>query len=186
MIEFKPINLSDGKTSIHPFRNSDMTEKKMEQIIQDIYSIYSNNETVKYIPEKKINTFKEAINRFQKIRLNYGLKTSYTHFITVNSIGRIVGEINIISPLGASDYKIPNYDLSNVWFIEYAKNIDLGKFGLITRSLAVVISNLKKQGISKIGAVCFRENKASIKILLNLEFEKIAQFDVYQDYYELK
>lgn len=186
MIKIKPIIVTDGKITIHPIRNSDLNKEKIEQIIEDMYSIYSNNETVKYIPDKKLNSFKEAIDRFQKIRLNYGLQTSFTHFITINSIGRIAGEINIISPLGASSYKIPNYELKDVWFIEYAKNIGLGKFGIITRSLKVIIKDLNEQGISKFGAVCFRENKESIKVLLNLGFNKITQFDIYQDYYELR
>ena len=89
-------------------------------------------------------------------------------------------------PQEQDNYEIPNYDISETWFIEYAKYGGLGKYGIMTRALKAILLELKKQGVKKVGAVSFPENIASTNILIKLGFEKITAFDQFQDYFELK
>jgi RimJ/RimL family protein N-acetyltransferase len=186
MINLKPILIRNGVTTIHPLRNSDLEPEKLQKIKEDLFAIYSNEETIKFIPHKKTSTIEDVEKKINKIRFGYNTKGSYAHFVTLDKFDKIIGEINIISPLGTSDYNIPNYDISDVWFIEYAKYANIGKFGIITNAVGEIIDRLKSQGVTRIGAVCFRENIDSIKILKNLNFCNVTSFDNYQDYYELK
>jgi hypothetical protein len=49
----KPISIENDNLLIHPFRPDDF--ERYEQLVQDIYSILSDDRTLKFIPSKRLH-----------------------------------------------------------------------------------------------------------------------------------
>lgn len=83
----KPILIENDNLLIHPFRSADFG--RYEQLIGDIYSILSDNHTLKFIPGKRLHTIKEAEHFLTTMILNYHSGKNYLHFITDFETGYI-------------------------------------------------------------------------------------------------
>ena len=77
MFELKPIILDNGIITIHPIRNSDLIPEKYEKIKNDLFAIYNNEITTKYIPEKKVKTLNDIEMKLAKARLGYAMPLIY-------------------------------------------------------------------------------------------------------------
>lgn len=180
MQKLKPINIESDVILIHPLRRMDMA--RISDIENDIYEILSDNNSTKYIPEKRLSTRKTATDRVFGFVMGYQTSTSYAHFITDKRTQKVIGLIDIISPERAKQsYKIDKYD----WMIEYYLHKDYCGQGIMTGIVGAICQRLKGQGINTIAAICDRNNQASIRVLEKVGFRKTKSFDIKQDYFEL-
>jgi len=180
MIEFKPIFLDNGVTQIHPLRQMDM--ERHDDLVNDLFEIYSDKETTRFIPEKRVSNQKEIVDRLFGVTIGYHRKESFTHFITLKEFNKTIGQIDIHSPIRIEQH----YDVKGTWFIEYALNRQLWGHGVMSGAVGAVIQKLKTQGIIKIAAACMPDNLGSICILEKVGFIRTRKFDTKQDLYELK
>lgn len=176
----KPIYIEKKELSIHPFRPEDLD--RFEEISADLFSILSDDCTLKFIPTKRLHNLNEARLMLQTIVLNHYAGRSYVHFITHKKTNKLIGIIDLISPQVAREhYKMDYYP----FFIEFY----LGGFAtgcyIMTEILPTVIDNILSQGIESIGAVINRKNIAAKKVLENANFSYKATFDLTQDLYEV-
>ena len=150
-------------------------------MVGDIYEMRSDDETLKFVPEQRLSDLKAAEDEFNKFLFANSTGVSFTHFITDKFNGKTIGLITIVAPeLASRLYKMEKYE----WMIEYLLNKNYCGHGLMTSFLKIFVSNMNEQGIKTIGAVCFRNNLASIRVLEKVGFVKKGNFDIYQDYYE--
>lgn len=110
----KPIFLENDKLLIHPFRPEDL--QRFEQLTQDIFSILSDDKTLKFIPGKRLNNLEEATSFLRTMVINYHAGLNYIHFITDKQLNKVVGMIDLISPkVAKTHYQIDHYP----FFIEF-------------------------------------------------------------------
>lgn len=176
----KPIYIENEELLIHPFRPEDLN--RFEELSEDLFSILSDDCTLKFIPTKRLHNLEEAKLMLQTMVLNYHAKRSYVHFITHKKTNKLIGIIDLISPQVAREhYKMDYYP----FFIEFY----LGGFAtgcyIMTEILPPVIDNITSQGIKSIGAVINRKNIAAQKVLEKASFRYKATFDMTQDLYEI-
>lgn len=175
----EPIYLENQKLLIHPFRPEDLN--RFQQLTGDIFDILSDEQTLKFLPGKRLNNLQEAELFLQTAILNYHSGRNYIHFITHKELGKVIGMIDLISPEVAQDhYSIDHYP----FFIEFYLSGFASGCYIMTEILPLVIETLYKQGIVKIGAVINKENIAARKVLENANFGYKAPFDLVQDFYE--
>lgn len=179
-MKLSPINLENDNISIHPFRQMDFI--RHDEIIKDIYSIFSEDEVVKYVPEKKMADISLAQNYMaQSVVFSYsGLQV--TEFITLKKLNRVIGVVEIISPPRVQE-NYPDIN-ANTWMIEYYLNKEFWGHNIMTHAVDAIIKAMFHQNVQAIGAIVRRENMSSIKLLEYNEFVWKMKYDVYQDYYE--
>lgn len=176
----KPIYLETEELLIHPFRPEEL--KGFKALSEDLFAIFSDQQTLKFIPGKRLNNPQEAELYLQAAILNTHSGRSYLHFITHKGLDKVIGIIDLISPKLARDhYHIDHYP----FFIEFYLSGFASGQTIMTNILPQVIDELTKQGIRKVGAVVNRENIAASKVLKNANFNYKASFDLIQDLYEL-
>jgi [ribosomal protein S5]-alanine N-acetyltransferase len=175
----KPIFLENDTLLIHPFRPEDLG--RFEELSSDIFSILSDDQTLKFIPGKRLNNLWEAELFLQTMVMNYHSGHNYIHFITHKHLDKVIGIIDLISPeVARQHYQMDHYP----FFIEfYLSGFATGCY-IMTEILPQLIDNLSDQGISKIGAVVNRKNIAARKVLEKANFRYKAKFDMLQDLYE--
>lgn len=175
----KPIFLENDKLLIHPFRPEDL--QRFEQLTQDIFSILSDDHTLKFIPGKRLHSLEEAATFLKTMVINYHSGLNYIHFITDKQLNKVVGIIDLISPTVAkAHYQIDHYP----FFIEFYLSGFASGCYIMTEILPAVIDNLLQQGIPSIGAVVNRKNIAARKVLERAQFTYKEPFDAVQDFYE--
>jgi len=175
----KPIFLENDKLLIHPFRPEDL--QRFEQLTQDIFSILSDDHTLKFIPGKRLTNLEEAAAFLRTMVINYHTGLNYIHFITDKQLNKVVGIIDLISPAVArAHYQIDHYP----FFIEFYLSGFASGCYIMTEILPSVIDKLLQQGISSVGAVVNRNNIAARKVLEKARFTYKQPFDAVQDFYE--
>jgi RimJ/RimL family protein N-acetyltransferase len=176
----KPIFLENDTLLIHPFRPEDLG--RFEDLSSDIYSILSDDQTLKFIPGKRLNSLQEAELFLQTMVMNYHSGHNYIHFITHKQLGKVIGIIDLISPeVARQHYQMDHYP----FFIEFYLSGFASGCYIMTEILPQLIDNLSDQGISKIGTVVNRKNIAARKVLEKANFRYKAKFDMLQDLYEI-
>lgn len=175
----KPVFFENDQLLIHPFRPDDL--ERFEQLSSDIFSILSDNRTLKFIPGKRLHSLEEAELFLQTMIVNYHSGRNYIHFITNKKLNKVVGMIDLISPQVAREhYQMDHYP----FFIEfYLSGLATGCY-IMTEILPPVVDRILAQGIPSIGAVVNRNNTAAKKVLEKAQFTYRAQFDIHQDFYE--
>lgn len=180
MDNINPINLNNGVIHIHGYRKIDM--QRLESFETDLFEILGNPENTKFIPERYIANKQDIGKLLLGVTMGYANKTRWSHFLSlVQFNNKVVGQIDILSPSSVKK----SYNIENMWFIEYYLNMAIWNKGIMTSALGAVISNLKEQGITNIGALCQRDNISSISILKKLGFNRQNIIDNKQDYYKL-
>lgn len=179
MNSLKPINLDNGVIQIHPLRTSDMM--RHTEMVNDLYEIFGDIESLPYNKEKFVKDIETISTQMLGVTVGYEQKIRYTHFLTLKEPNKVIGEIIILSPKSVKDA----YKLDNLWIIEYFLNKQLWNNGIMSGVLSAIISNMKQQGITNIGALVDRENSPSIRVLEKAGFSKTMDFDLKQDLYKI-
>ena len=177
---FKPFTFENENYLIHPFRPEDLN--RFAQITKEVFCILSDDHTLKFVPNKRLNTLEQAELFLQTMLINAHSGRNYLHFITDKSIGKVVGIIDLISPEVAQEhYQIDHYP----FFIEfYLSSFASGGY-LMTSLLPPIVDEILAQGIPSIGAVVNRDNIAAKKVLEKALFTYKDPFDPVQDFYEI-
>ncbi|PTS97592.1 hypothetical protein DBR11_16860 [Pedobacter sp. HMWF019] len=177
----KPIFYENNELLIHPFRPDDL--ERYEQLVADLFSILTDDQTLKYIPEKRLNSLEEAEIFLQTMVVNYHSGRNYVHFITDKKQDKVVGIINLISPEVAKEfYVISKYP----HFIEFYLSSNATGCYIMTQILPPIVDEILAQGIPSIGAVVNRKNTAAKRVLEKANFARKGEFDMLQDFYETK
>lgn len=177
MIE--PIYLENEKLLIHPYRPQDFN--RFEEMTKDIFKILSDEQTLAFLPAKRLNNLPEAELFLQTAIVNYHSGRNYLHFISHKEYNKVIGMIDVISPeIAREHYSLDNYP----FFIEFYLSSTASGQAIMTEMLPALIGNLHLQGMRKIGAVINRKNKAARKVLEKATFEYQAPFDIVQDLFE--
>ncbi|WPU99046.1 GNAT family N-acetyltransferase [Mucilaginibacter sp. cycad4] len=174
------IYLENENLLIHPFRPDDL--QRYDELVSEVFAILSDEDTLKYIPEKRLLSISHAENWLQGTIINFHSGRNRVHFITSKKNGRLIGLIDIIPPAVAREY----YTLSRYpFFIEfYLKGSAKGK-AVMTNLLPLVIAYLKAEGIENVAAVVNRRNYAASKVLRRSGFIFQSGFDPNQDLYAM-
>lgn len=175
----EPLHYETENLLIHPFRPEEL--EKFEKLAIDIFTILSDEQTLTYIPQKRLHNIQEAELFLQTMVMNYHAGLNYLHFITDKKQDKVIGLIDLISPKVAQQhYSIETYP----FFIEFYLAAAATGCYIMTEILPPVIDNLLSQGITSIGAVVNRYNIPARKVLEKAQFYYKAPFDVLQDLYE--
>lgn len=175
----QPIHFENDKLLIHPFRPEDLN--RFEELTKDIFDILSDDQTLKFIPGKRLNSLQEAEIFLQTAIVNYHTGRNYIHFISHKELDKVIGIIDLISPEVAKDhYNMDHYP----FFIEFYLSGFASGCYIMSEILPELIELILDQGIDKIGAVVNRENIAAKKVLKHANFNYKAPFDIVQDFYE--
>lgn len=175
----KPIFFENDEMLIHPFRPDDM--ERYEQFVSDVFSILTDDQTLTYIPEKRLKSLEEAEGLLQTMIINYHSRRNYVHFITAKKSDKVVGIIDLISPEVAKEfYTISSYP----YFIEFYLSSSASGCYVMTKLLPRIVDHLLAQGIPSIGAVVNKKNIAAKRVLEKAKFARKGKFDALQDLYE--
>lgn len=176
---FKPINFTIEEFEISPIKGDDLD--RFNVIAEDVYAILSDEETLHFIPEKRLNSKQEAINWLQLSMINFYTGRNFIHLIRSTRNGIIAGIIDILSPtLVKEHYQLPSYP----YFVEFYIKGELQGDSLMSKILPKVLQVIKKQNIDVIAAVADRNNLAARKVLEKSGFAKIEPFDSTKDLYQ--
>ena len=178
MIE--PLYFQTEQLLVHPFRAEDM--ERFGQLSMEVFSILSDDLTLKYIPEKRLFSLADAELYLQTMLMNYHAGLNYLHFISDRSSGKVIGLIDLISPgVARQHYQMDEYP----FFIEFYLGAAASGCYIMTEILPAVVEGIFKRGIHRIAAVINRNNIAARKVLENARFSYKAPFDLLQDLYEI-
>lgn len=177
---FKPIIFENENYLIHAFRPEDLN--RFTQITKEVFCILSDDYTLKFVPNKRLSTLRQAELFLQTMLINAHAGRNYLHFITDKKISKVVGIIDLISPAVAQEhYQIDHYP----FFIEFYLSSFASGCYLMTSLLPPIIDQILGQGISNIGAVVNKNNIAARKVLEKAQFTYKEPFDPVQDFYEV-
>ncbi|MDT3401015.1 GNAT family N-acetyltransferase [Mucilaginibacter terrae] len=174
------IHLENDKLTVRPIGTADISRQK--QLIEEIYSMPSDDETLQYIPEKRLHSITEAQNWLGSTLLNIHCGRNQTHLITSKKSSKLLGIIDLIPPSVAREhYCLKRYP----HFIEFYLNSSAKGKALMSALLPKVISGLKSNGVAELAAVVNRKNIAASKVLLKAGFKLVNSFDEKQDMYAI-
>ena len=179
-METPTICLEKANFTIRPFGPDDLL--RYDQLVMEIYQILSNDETLKFLPNKRLTNIQEAKNWLNGSILNIYNGRNVVHYITSKITGKLVGIIDLIPPSVAREY----YNLLEYpYFIEFYLNGNAKGKSVMTNLLPVIIKQLTIKGIKNIGAVVNHKNYAAGKVLERSGFKLHSDFDPYQHLYAL-
>jgi RimJ/RimL family protein N-acetyltransferase len=175
----EPIYLDKGPVFIHHFRTEELA--RFGQLAREIYQILSDEETLCYIPEKRLHSVAEAESWLQNAILNFHCGRSFIHFITDKRSGKLLGMIDIVSPERAKEYyRLKKYP----HFVEFYLRSNAKGRNIMSGVLPRVMMQLHQQGIPAVAAVINRRNHAAFKVLSRSGFTYQFPFDRTQDLYQ--
>lgn len=177
----EPISLDNEQVIIHAFRAEEFS--RYGQLVNEIYQILSDEETLRFIPEKRLNSVEEAEAWLKASILNYHCGRNFMHFITDRKSGKLLGMIDIVSPARAREhYRLKHYS----HFIEFYLKSNAKGRKIMTGLLPRIIAQLQQREIQYLAAVSNRQNHAALKVLGRAGFEYRSAFDARQDLYQLQ
>lgn len=177
---FSPITFENENHLIHPFRAEDL--ERFSDISREVFSILSDERTLKFIPAKRLETLEEANAFLKTMLINAHAGRNFLHFITDKNQNKVVGLIDLISPEVAREhYRISDYP----YFIEFYLSSFASGCYLMSAILPGVVQQILSQGIQTIGAVINPENITAKKVLEKARFNYKRPFDLVQDFYEI-
>jgi ribosomal-protein-alanine N-acetyltransferase len=173
---FEAIHIENKELLIHSFRPQDV--QRLKKTAADVYSILSDKETLRFLPEKRIGSVTEAEMLLRSSLLSFHAGKNYLHFITAKESHNIIGMIDIISPVVAQEhYQLETYP----YFIEfYLKGNNTGK-RIMTELLPLFVDQFQSQRKNDLGAVINRRNTAARKVLEKAGFNYQSEFGLMQD-----
>jgi RimJ/RimL family protein N-acetyltransferase len=177
---FKPIRFIVEEFEISPLNGNDM--ERFDQVAGEVYNILSDERTLRFIPEKRLNNKEEAIQWLKLSVLNFHSGRNFIHMIRIKGTGEIVGIIDFLTPKLVMEY----YQLcSYPYFVEfYIKGEHQGS-SLMSKILPRLLKLINKQNISVIAAVADRQNIAARKVLEKSGFAMKGLFDSTKDLFQM-
>jgi RimJ/RimL family protein N-acetyltransferase len=177
----EPISLDNEQVIIHAFRAEEFS--RYRQLVNEIYQILSDEETLRFIPEKRLNSVEEAESWLKASILNYHCGRNFIHFITDKKSGKLLGMIDIVSPSRAKEhYQLKQYS----YFIEFYLKSNAKGRKIMTGLLPRIVVQLQQRKVQCLAAVSNRHNHAALKVLGRAGFEYRSPFDDRQDLYQLR
>jgi [ribosomal protein S5]-alanine N-acetyltransferase len=174
-----PINITLGEVEICALRAEDLAH--FDKMATDVYDILSDENTLQFIPEKRLRNIEEAEKWLQSSVINFHAERNYIHLIRSRVTGSIIGMIDILSPKLVRDHYLL---LEYPYFIEFYLKKDVQNSSLMTWLLPCVVKVMKDQGIDKLSAVTDKRNHPAKRVLEKSGFIYRAKFDVLKDLYE--
>jgi hypothetical protein len=105
---FKPIFLESENVLVHPFRREEL--HRYDQLVAYIFDLLSDENTLHFIPEKRLSSFEQAENWLKTSILNFHCGRNYIHLISEKKSGKLLGVIDIVAPVTAkAHYKLERY-----------------------------------------------------------------------------
>jgi ribosomal-protein-alanine N-acetyltransferase len=176
---FNPVNLTVEDFEISPLKGDDL--HRFDIMAEEVYAILSDEQTLHFIPEKRLNSKQEAITWLQLSTVNFYTGRNFIHLIRSKTTGIIVGIIDILSPSLVRDhYQLPSYP----YFVEFYIKGELQGGSLMSKILPKVLQVIKNQNINVIAAVADRNNFAARKALERSGFDNIKRFDSTKDLFQ--
>jgi len=174
-----PIHLENDQVIVHAFGPEDMD--RYEILVKEIYQLFSDAETLRFIPEKRLGSIKEADSWLKNTILNFHCDRNFLHFVTDRKSGKLLGIIDIFTPSTIKEhYHLPRY----YHFIEfYLRGKARGK-KIMTKILPALLAELQRRGITEVGAAVNRYNDAAKKVLTYSGFTHECNFDARQELYQ--
>lgn len=176
----QPLSLENDDFQVHPFRSEDFNH--ISTLVKEIYKLLSDDETLHFIPEKRLYSIADAHNWLKSTILNFHCGRNFVHFIKEKSTGNLLGMVDIISPqLAKAHYQIERYP----FFIEFYLSGNARGKRIMTSLLPQIIAKMQQNEIQVIGAVVNRKNLAAQKVLTKTGFTYQTSFDQFQNLYEI-
>lgn len=176
-----PIRLENDQVIVHGFRSKDLA--RYETLVKEIYLLFSDADTLQFLPEKRLNSVQEADSWLKNSILNFYCQRNFLHFVTDKKTGKLLGMIDIFTPdTIQAHYLLPHYP----HFIEfYLRGNARGK-KIMSRLLPGLLAELRKRGINEVGAAINVHNSAARKVLTYSGFRFAQSFDARQDLYHYR
>jgi RimJ/RimL family protein N-acetyltransferase len=177
----KPIRFIVEEFEVSPLNGSDL--ERLDHLAKDIFAILSDEETLRFIPEKRLNNKDEAKQWLKLSILNFHSGRNYIYMIRVKVTGKIVGIIDILSPtLVKQYYLLPSYS----HFVEFYIKGEFQGSSLMSKVLPKILQVIEYQQIDVISAVADRKNFAARKVLEKSGFAKVGPFDFNKDLFNVR
>ncbi|SDE63605.1 Protein N-acetyltransferase, RimJ/RimL family [Mucilaginibacter pineti] len=174
-----PLYLETRQLRLNPIDAAELL--RYRDLITEVFELFSDAETLHFIPEKKLNHLAEAEQWLKAAILSAHSGRNVIHLITDKSSGRLAGIVDIIPPAVAREhYRLGYYP----FFIEFYLKAEYKGKTLMSKLLPKILQALEAQGIPKVAAVVNRRNYAASKLLAKCGFHYREPFDVLQDFYE--
>lgn len=163
---------------IRPIGPEDLTH--YEDRVKEIYQLLSDDDTLRFIPQKRLRTITEAKDWLTTSILNFHCGQNYTYFIADKQTKKLLGILEIIPPGTAQQhYQLADYP----YFIEFYLLPEVRRKGFMTGAVALMLGELARLNISNVAAVINKDNLAARKVLQNTGFFNFSKFDHRQDLY---
>jgi len=173
-----PIYLENETLIIQSFDATDF--QRWSEMVDDIFALLSDNQTLKYLPFKRLYSRAEADTWLKNALISLHCGRNYLHFIRTKSNDRIIGLIDVISPaLAKEHYRLQKYP----HFIEFCVKTEYSKKKLMSSLLPDFLDSMRNLQIGEIAAVVNRQNIAAQKVLSRSGFSYDRFFDDTQDVY---
>lgn len=164
---------------VSPLNGDDLV--RLDQLARDVYAILSDEQTLRFIPEKRLNNKEEAMQWLRLSLLNFHSGRNYIHLIRTKVTGKIAGIIDILSPTVVREH----YQLSSYpHFVEFYIKGELQGGSLMSKILPKIVQVIKAQDIGVVAAVADRKNFAARKVLEKSGFAHIERFDATKDLFK--
>lgn len=175
----KSIHFSVEEFEVSPLNGNDLV--RLDQLAKDVYAILSDEQTLRFIPEKRLNNKEEAMQWLKLSLLNFHSGRNYVYLIRTKVTGKVAGIIDVLSPAFVREH----YQLSSYpYFVEFYIKGELQGGSLMSKVLPEVLRAVRKQNIDVIAAVADRNNFAAQKVLERSGFANIEAFDATKDLFQ--
>jgi RimJ/RimL family protein N-acetyltransferase len=154
--------------------------KRLKSIAAEVYAILSDEQTLTFLPEKRLDSREHAESFLRGSLLSYHSGKNYLHFISQKSSGKVIGIFDLIPPETARQhYVLADYP----YFLEFYLGSAHQQQGVMSALLPHFIDSLKKKKIKNLAAIAHRHNGNAHNTLIKAGFVPSAAFDPFQDLY---
>lgn len=176
----EPIHIEHADLVVHSFRAQEI--KRIGSIAENVYGILSDEDTLRFLPEKRLSSVNDAETFLKGSLLSFHSGKNYLHFISNRKSGTVIGMIDVIPPETAiQHYQLKDYP----YFIEFYLKGSSGRKQVMSSVLPLFMEEVKRQRIRKLAAITNRDNIGAQKVLLRSGFDLKGSFDNFQDFYSI-
>jgi RimJ/RimL family protein N-acetyltransferase len=176
----EPIHIEHADLEVHSFRAEEI--KRIGSIAENVYAILSDEETLRFLPEKRLASVQDSEAFLKGSLLSFHAGKNYLHFISNRKSGKVIGMIDVIPPETAMQhYQLEQYP----YFIEFYLKGSSGRKQVMSSVLPLFMEQVKRQRIRELAAITNRDNIGAQKVLLRSGFDLKGNFDSLQDFYTI-
>jgi RimJ/RimL family protein N-acetyltransferase len=152
--------------------------EQFDRLAKEVYTILSDEQTLHFIPEKRLKSLSEARQWLRSSVINFYNDRNYIHFIRSKSSKELIGMVDILSPSLIKDH----YALSEYpYFIEFYLRSESQGNSLMSEILPPLLNVIRQQDIDQVAAVTDKKNLAARRLLEKTGFVYKAAFDLTKD-----